>query len=50
MSSLCGGESCVASARQRKVSLPVPHSLIFDISWSRKPGVIITLAFPTLRY
>lgn len=50
MSSLRGGLSWVASARQRNVSLPVPHSLILDMSWSRRPGVRVTFVVPTRRY
>lgn len=50
MSSLRGGKSWVASARQRKVSLPVPHSLILHISCSRRPGVSVTFVFPTRKY
>lgn len=50
MLSLRGGVSWVASARQRKVSLPVPHSLILDISWSRRAGVSVTFPVPNLKY
>lgn len=50
MSSLRGGVSWVASARQRKVSLPVPQSLILAISWSRSTGVSGTFVVPTRRY
>lgn len=50
MSSLRGGKSWVASARQRKVSLPVPHSLILHNSCSRRPGVSVTFVFPTRKY
>lgn len=46
-SSLLIGLSLVARARQRKVSLPVPYSLMTDISFSLMPGVSGTLLLPT---
>lgn len=49
MSSLRGGVSWVARARQRSVSLPVPHSRILHISFSRRAGVMATFAVPTRR-
>lgn len=39
--------SRVARARQRRVSLPVPYSLITDMSFSLMPGVKGTLLLPT---
>lgn len=46
-SSLFMGLSRVARARQRRVSLPVPYSLITDMSLSLMPGVKGTLLLPT---
>ena len=46
-SSLFRGLSRVASARQRRVSLPVPYSLITDRIFSLMPGVMGILLLPT---
>lgn len=47
ISSFLGGLSWVAKAKQRSVSLPVPHSLMTDIIFCLIPEVNGILAFPT---
>lgn len=48
ISSRLGGVSRVARARQRRVSRPVPHSLITDMILSFTGPVIGTREVPTL--